>query len=123
MSIKILDIKPAGLSMKNLSKLLVGRRFKDMIKELELSYDYIIFDSAPIGSFIDTTMLLRYVDTLLLTVRVDMSYKSYIEQFNKMVNMNSIKSVGFIINGVKISISKSSIYNYPAMMALKIIHH
>ncbi len=55
-------------------------------------------------------MLLRYVDTLLLTVRVDMSYKSYIEQFNKMVNMNSIKSVGFIINGVKISISKSSIY-------------
>ncbi len=58
--------------MKNLSKLLVGRRFKDMIKELELSYDYIIFDSAPIGSFIDTTMLLRYVDTLLLTVRIDM---------------------------------------------------
>jgi len=97
-----LDFFPAGSIPPNPSELLMNKRFEVIVKDLEKRYDYIIFDSAPIGSVIDANMILKYVDIFLLVLKANTSKKNYIENFNKMVREKNLKSFGIILNGVKI---------------------
>jgi len=107
-----LDFFPAGSIPPNPSELLMSKRFGETIRRLEERYDYIIFDSAPIGTVIDANMLLKYADILLLVVKSNMAERVYLENFNRMVEEKRVKSTGIILNGVKFSKSKDYGYGY-----------
>jgi len=107
-----LDFFPAGSIPPNPSELLMSEKFNQTIKELEKIYDYIIFDSAPIGTVTDTHIILKHTDISLLVVKANMTEKVYLENFNKMVKEKNIKSSGIILNGVKFSKSKGYGYGY-----------
>jgi len=107
-----LDFFPAGSVPPNPSELLMSQKFNETIRVLEKEYDYIIFDTAPIGVVTDTNMLLRYTDILLLVIRANRGDKSYIENFKRMIEEKKIKSSGIILNGVKFINNKSYGYGY-----------
>jgi len=109
---KKLDFFPAGAVPPNPSELLMSRKFNQTIKELEKIYDYILFDSAPIGSVTDANMILKHTDILLLAVRANVAEKVYLENFNRIVKEKNIKSSGIILNGVKLFKSKGYGYGY-----------
>jgi capsular exopolysaccharide synthesis family protein len=105
-----LDFFPAGAVPPNPSELLMSDKFDKTVNELFLSYDYILFDTAPIGSVIDAKMLLTYTDIVLLVVRANVAEKGFIEHFNNLRKEANIQSSGIILNDVKHD--KSNTYGY-----------
>jgi len=107
-----LDFFAAGTVPPNPSELLLSEKFENLMEELMKMYDYILFDTAPIGSVIDANMLLRYSDIVLLVVRADVAEKSYLEHFNKLRKEKNIQSSGIILNHVKTHTGNDYGYGY-----------
>jgi capsular exopolysaccharide synthesis family protein len=107
-----LDFFPAGAVPPNPSELLMSEKFDKTVNELFLSYDYILFDTAPIGSVIDAKMLLTYTDIVLLVVRANVAEKGFIEHFNNLRKEANIQSSGIILNDVKHDKSNGYGYGY-----------
>lgn len=96
-----LDIIPAGSSSINPSELISSRKIDSMLEKLKERYDYIIIDSASVGSMIDTLSLMKYVDINLVVFRVNRAKKAYIEKLEIMIDKYNIKNIGIVINSVK----------------------
>ena len=96
-----LDFFPAGDVPLNPSELLMSEKFAQTIKILLEQYDYIVFDTPPIGSVIDANLLLQYSDVVLLLVRANVSKKKFIEKFNHLKNDRNIERLGIILNDLK----------------------
>jgi len=107
-----LDFIPAGSIAPNPSELLMSKKFDILVQELEKHYDYIIFDSAPIGIVTDTKMILKHSDILLFIVRADIADKVFITNFNKLKEDYNIPSTGIILNEIKMYKGKNYSYNY-----------
>jgi len=107
-----LDFIPAGSIAPNPSELLMSKKFDILVQELEKHYDYIIFDSAPIGIVTDTKMILKHSDILLFIVRADIADKAFITNFNKLKEEYNIPSTGIILNQIKMYKGKNYSYNY-----------
>lgn len=107
-----LDFLSAGTIPPNPSELLMSEKLNRLISALEEEYDYILFDTPPIGSVTDANMLLRHSDIVLLIVRANAAEKNYLTHFDKMIEDKKIKSAGIILNGVKLYKSKGYGYGY-----------
>ena len=105
-----LDFIAAGAVPPNPSELLMSNKFEILINKLMEQYDYILFDTAPIGTVIDATIILKYTDIMLLVVMANEAEKNYLENFNKLRVEKNIKSAGIILNKVKLT--KNQGYDY-----------
>jgi len=109
---KNLDFIAAGAVPPNPSELLMSDKFNKLITELKEQYDYLLFDTAPIGSVIDASLLLRYTDITLLVLKADYSEKNYLEHFHKLSIEKGIKVSGIILNEVKLKSQRKYGYGY-----------
>ena len=107
-----LDFFAAGTVPPNPSELIMSEKFDNLIAELMNRYDYILFDTAPIGSVIDANMLLKYSDIVLLVVKANYAEKDYLENFNRLRREKSIKSAGIILNQLKLQKNDNYGYGY-----------
>jgi len=107
-----LDFFPAGAVQPNPSELLMSEKFKETIQMLSKEYDYILFDTPPIGSVIDAKVLVPYADIVLLVVRANLAEKGFIEYFQRIKEETDIESAGIILNDVKHDKSQSYGYGY-----------
>jgi capsular exopolysaccharide synthesis family protein len=105
-----LDFLAAGRKPLNPSELLLSKPFDTVLKSLMNDYDYIMFDTPPIGEVIDANILLHYSDIFLLVVEANRAEKHFIEGFNKIVKEKKVKSAGIILN--KFNIKNKSGYGY-----------
>jgi capsular exopolysaccharide synthesis family protein len=96
-----LDIIVAGSSLANPSELLLSDKIGIMLNKLKDEYDYIIIDSASIGSLMDTLNFMRYTDINLVVFRANKSKKSYINLLETMIDKYNLKNIGIVINGIK----------------------
>ena len=96
-----LDIIVAGSSLANPSELLLSDKIGIMLNKLKNEYDYIIIDSASIGSLMDTLNFMRYTDINLVVFRANKSKKSYINLLKTMVNKYNLENIGIVLNGIK----------------------
>jgi capsular exopolysaccharide synthesis family protein len=107
-----LDFFPAGAVPPNPSELLMSEKFEEVISQLMEQYEYIIFDTAPIGSVIDANLLLKYSDIVLLVLKANVAEKSFLEHFNRLRVEKNIKSAGVILNQLKQNHSRDYGYGY-----------
>ena len=63
-----LDAEP---SIPSPSDILASKRFKNFLASAEEKYDYVIFDTPPVGAFVDAAVLSSLVDGTLVVVRED----------------------------------------------------
>ncbi len=96
-----LDFISAGAISNSPSELLMSRKFNIAIEELSKHYDYILFDSPPIGLVVDATALLDYSDITIWIVRANVSKKNFIEKVNELKSKKEIKELGIILNDLK----------------------
>lgn len=108
---KNLDFIAAGPVPYNPSELLMSDKFDELIKELKTQYDYILFDTAPIITVIDASLVLKHTDITLFIVKADVAETSYLQKFDKLRIEKDIKLSGIILNQVK-EISNDYDYDY-----------
>ena len=96
-----LHVISAGQIPPNPSELLLGRSFKMAIDALSSRYDYILFDSPPIGHVTDASALMNTSDISLIVLRLDYSKKEFIKNINNLKDKKHFKHVGLVINGLK----------------------
>lgn len=96
-----LDAICCGTIPPNPSELLASDNMKDLIKELSNKYDYIIFDTPPIGVVIDALPIIKQTDGVVVVVRDNVTditdYKKTIE----ILNRSEANIIGVIFNDVE----------------------
>lgn len=63
-----LDIEP---NIPNPADLISSKAYARLVEELDAAYDYVIFDTPPVGTFVDAALLSRLVDGVIMVVKVN----------------------------------------------------
>lgn len=84
----------------NPTELLSNGRFEILLKGLEVQYDYIILDTAPLMLVTDTLLIADYADVTLYVTRSKYTEKTLVDFANTNISQKKIKNVGFVINDV-----------------------
>lgn len=93
------DVLPLGTIPPNPTDLLDTERFKSLICETELDYDYILIDCPPLNVVADTMIIARYVDRTLLVIPAGEMDKSELNVIEEMTGSKKFNNISVIING------------------------
>ncbi|MCL1675670.1 GumC family protein [Elizabethkingia meningoseptica] len=95
-----LDVIYSGMIPPNPTELLTNGRYEKLLKELEVEYDYIIVDTAPLMLVTDTFLIANLADATIYVTRSKYTEKTLIEFANSNIDQKKIKNVGFVLNDV-----------------------
>jgi len=99
--INSLDVIASGPTPPNPAELLDSRKMKNLIMELNKTYDYVILDTPPIGLVTDGVILMQHADINLYIVRHNYSKSRALSIINNLFNQKQVKNVHIIINDFK----------------------
>jgi Mrp family chromosome partitioning ATPase len=71
-----------------------------LINELKKRFDYIIFDTPPIGLLSDALVLMKQSDINIFVMKAGVSKRDYIDIAHQLVEKNEIKHMSIVLNGV-----------------------
>ena len=91
-----LDILPSGTIPPNPSELLCSSRFIDLVKRLSEEYDYVIFDTPPIGVVSDALLLKDLVAGFVVVLRERSTTHGDIQNLLESAKLADCKLLGFI---------------------------
>lgn len=91
-----LDIIPAGTIPPNPSELLCSSRFIDLINRLVDEYDYIIFDTPPIGVVADALLLKELVAGFVVVIRERSTTHGDVQNLLESAKLADCKLLGFV---------------------------
>ncbi|RRN77296.1 polysaccharide biosynthesis tyrosine autokinase [Pseudoxanthomonas sp. SGD-10] len=93
-----LDLIVAGQTPPNPAELMYSNRLKELIENLKERYDYILFDTAPIGLVSDALPLIRLSDINLFIVRTGVSKFSAANIPDRVANEYHLNNAYIILN-------------------------
>lgn len=91
-----LDILPSGTIPPNPSELIGSARFSALVKKLYEEYDYIIFDTPPIGVVADALLLKDLVAGFVIVLRERSTTHGDVQNILESVKLADAKILGFI---------------------------
>ena len=94
------DALIAGEIPPNPPHLFSNKRFKTLLEEARLLYDFIIIDTAPTLLVTDTMLISKYADATLFIVRANFTEKEILQHTLDYEKKNKIKNMAYIINSV-----------------------
>jgi capsular exopolysaccharide synthesis family protein len=101
--IENLDFITAGPIPPNPSELIISESFKEKLAELKKIYDIIIIDNPPVGLVSDGIKNLTDADIPIYVFKSHYSKRTFIGKINDLFEMQQLKSLNVILNGVKSS--------------------
>jgi tyrosine-protein kinase Etk/Wzc len=96
-----LYIISAGPMPPNPSELASSSKVKELIAELKRQFDYIILDSAPIGSVSDTFSLAQVADSVIILVRHNKTNKHLLKDTIEDCRANGINNLCILMNDIR----------------------
>ncbi len=90
-----------GAVPPNPSELLASEAMADFIKMVEKDYDYIIFDTPPIGVVIDAVPIIKASDGVVVVVKNNSTTYPQLNKTLETLERSGGKTLGIIINKVK----------------------
>lgn len=101
-NIENLDMIFTGPIPPNPSELLESDCFREMVDSLKPNYDYIIFDTPPLGVVIDSVNVAKFCDGTVLVVETHkVSYK-LAQKVIKQLEKGNCRILGVVINRVSV---------------------
>ena len=91
-----LDILPSGTIPPNPSELLCSPRFENLVKTLYEDYDYIIFDTPPIGVVADALLLKDLIAGFVVVLRERSTTHGDVQNIIESMKLADAKILGFI---------------------------
>jgi capsular exopolysaccharide synthesis family protein len=107
-----LDVIISGIIPQNPAELLSNGRFKMLLNELKTKYEYIIVDTAPTVLVTDTSLILELADVILYVTRADYTEKKLLKFISNFKKLNTIKTMGIILNNIELNNRYGYKYNY-----------
>lgn len=99
--IENLSLITSGPIPPNPSELISNSKFETLLSELEIGYDYVIIDTAPIGPVTDAFILSPICDTTLFLVRHGYTPKLFVKKLEELRRANALKNPVIVFNGIK----------------------
>lgn len=93
-----LEIIFAGPNPPNPSELLGGSRFCELLKQAKEWYDYILIDSAPLGSVIDSAIIAKECDGSAIIVESGVISYRFVEEIKDQLEKSGCPMLGVILN-------------------------
>ena len=91
-----LDIRPSGTIPPNPSELVCSPRFEKLMARLQEEYDYIIFDTPPIGVVADALLLKDMIAGFVVVLRERSTTHGDIQNLLDSVKLADSKILGFV---------------------------
>lgn len=104
-----LDIITSGPIPPNPAELLLSDNFNTLITRLESEYDYIVFDTPPVGLVTDGLEIIKWVDYPIYVFRADYSEKDFVFNLQKLIDENKIEKLSIVLNDIG---RRDSAYSY-----------
>ena len=104
------SLLPIGIVPPNPSELLNSDKFKELLAQLERSYDLIILDTPPINSVSDSLVIAKNVDEAVIVTSYKRTPMEELLETKKSLENTGVKIAGVVIN--KMEGKKSHRYYY-----------
>lgn len=95
-----LYVMSLGSLAPNPTELLASNCMEELLKELEVKYDYIIFDTPPVNVVSDSLSLVKLVDGVVIVVREGITSHPNIFKAVEKFKFIEANILGFVLNGV-----------------------
>ena len=105
-----LDLLLAGPVPPNPTELLARDSFRQVVDLLQQQYDYVIFDTAPVGLVSDTLQIAAYAHVSVLVCRADYTPKSSFTMLNNLSKDGKLPNACVVLNGIDMSRRKYGYY-------------
>lgn len=105
-----LDLLLAGPIPPNPTELLARDSFGEVVSILRQLYDYVIFDTAPVGLVSDTIQIGKQADVTVFVCRADYTPKSALNILNDLSAEGKLPNPCVILNGIDMSKRKYGYY-------------
>ncbi len=105
-----LDLLLAGPIPPNPTELLARDSFGEVVAILRRLYDYVIFDTAPVGLVSDTLQIGKQADVTVFVCRADYTPKSALNILNDLSAEGKLPNPCVILNGIDMSKRKYGYY-------------
>ncbi len=105
-----LDLLLAGPTPPNPTELLARDTFADIVQMLRDRYDYIIFDTAPVGLVTDSIQIAHHADLTVFVCRADYTPKTSFGLLNSLAKDGKMPNPCVVLNGIDMSQRKYGYY-------------
>ena len=105
-----LDLLLAGPVPPNPTELLARDTFRQIVDLLQKNYDYVIFDTAPVGLVTDTLQIAAHANVSVLVCRADYTPKSSFALLNNLSKEGKLPNASVVLNGIDMSKKKYGYY-------------
>ncbi|MDW3194138.1 MAG: polysaccharide biosynthesis tyrosine autokinase [Cytophagales bacterium] len=92
---------PAGPTPPNPSELVLSDKFDEFLQRLKEEFDFIIFDTPPVGLVTDAILVMKKTDLQFYVVKSQYSRRAFTRTITDLVRVNKFSSLTVIFNGVK----------------------
>ncbi|WP_299099054.1 tyrosine-protein kinase domain-containing protein [uncultured Winogradskyella sp.] len=106
------DIILSGSIPPNPAHLLTNGRFKKLLDEARLEYDYIVVDTAPTILVTDTMLISQLADATIYLVRANYTEKNLLNYSKDLFESGKLKNMAYVLNSVDTNKSYGYGYNY-----------
>ncbi|REC49601.1 GumC family protein [Chryseobacterium pennipullorum] len=92
------DFIYSGAIPPNPADLLENGKYEELISQVNIKYDYIILDTAPLMLVTDSLLISQLADATVYITRSEYSEKDYILFANNLLETGKIKNASFVLN-------------------------
>lgn len=108
-NVENLDIIFAGRTTPNPTELLGNHYFGELIEMARKKYEMVLIDTPPLGSVIDTAIIIPGCDGVILIVEANKCSYKFILDVKKQIQVTGCRILGVVLNKVKVE--KGGYYN------------
>jgi len=105
-----LHLLPGGKARSDVSEVLSGTKFKEILDQAYELFDYVIIDAPPLGIFTDAAVLINHADGALLVVRANHTNYKDIERVLETLPRQRI--IGAVLNQSEDTLIRENYYDY-----------
>ena len=99
-----LDLITSGtVNLANASDILLQPSVKEFMQWAKQNYEFIIFDTPPMGLVSDAQLLSKYADVTLFVMRFGYTGKEFINFANKLSKDGTLKNIRIVLNDININ--------------------
>lgn len=107
-----LDILTSGTVPPNPSELICSPNFANLVDKLKSEYDYVIFDTPPIGLVADSLLLKNFIAGYVVVLREKETTHGDIEKMMESIKLADTRVIGFLKVGCNPKARKNSKNSY-----------